>query len=124
MRQEEAHVEEALQILNVFSEGEAQCYQPPHFVAEVMGVLTRLRPEKAQANLRDLLNMDFQNVEMTAVYATACELSMELKHHIFDTLYHAVALNTPGAILVTADEAYYRKAQSIGRILRLQDYAA
>ena len=32
------------------------------------------------------------------------------------------ALNTPGATLITADMAYYRKAEGSGRILLLKDY--
>lgn len=35
---------------------------------------------------------------------------------------HAVALETQGETFITADEIYYRKAQSLGRILLLQDY--
>jgi len=124
LRQEEPNHAEALQILDVMARGDAECYQPPHFIAEVLGVLARLRPEKAQANLGDLLNMDFQGVEMAPVYVVACDLSIQLKHHLFDTLYHAVALNTSDAILITADETYYRKAQHLGCIQRLQDYVA
>lgn len=59
-----------------------------------------------------------------AFYQTGIRLSIELNHHLFDTLYHAVALHTPDATLITADEAYWRKAQTIGQIVRLVDYAA
>jgi predicted nucleic acid-binding protein len=122
LKAEENHVSKALQILNLFLVGEVECYQPPHFIAEVIGVLTRLRPEQAAENLTDLLNMDFHRVETSKSYATACSLSIALNHHTFDTLFHAVALETPGTIFITADEKYYRKAQSLGRILLLQDY--
>ncbi|MBS3952113.1 MAG: type II toxin-antitoxin system VapC family toxin [Methylomicrobium sp.] len=122
LKAEERHVQEALQILDRVLVGEIECYQPPHFITEVIGVLTRLRPEKAGENLTDLLNMDFHRVETSKSYATACSLSIELNHHTFDTLFHAVALETPGTTLITADEKYYRKAQSLGRILLLQDY--
>lgn len=81
-----------------------------------MGVLTRLRPEKANANLVDLLDMEFKSVETYQVYATACDLAIQLQHHIFDTLYHAVALHTAGAKFITADEVYFRKAQEKGQI--------
>lgn len=123
LRAEESHLNEALHIFNLFLQGEIACYQPPHFTSEMIGALTRLRPEKASANLTDLLNMDFHQVETAQVYATACELSLRLKHHTFDTLYHAVALNTPATTLITSDENYYRKAQGMGHIVRLQDYA-
>lgn len=122
LQADEQNFEEALQILNLIASGEASCHQPPHFTAEVMGVLTRLRPKKAAANLLDLLNMDFKTIETTTVYATACELSIQLNHHLFDTLYHAVALNTASSIFITADDTYYRKAQKIGQIMRLADF--
>jgi predicted nucleic acid-binding protein len=120
---EEDHLNEALQLLELFLNSEIGCYQPPHFIAEMIAVLTRLCPQQAVANVHDLLNMDFRYLETTEVYATACELSLSLKHHTFDTLYHAVALNTPGAILITEDEVYFRKAHSLGQIVRLRDYA-
>ena len=61
------------------------------------------------------------NFKSTAVYATACDLAIRLNHPLFDTLYHAVALHTPDATLVTADRRYFDKAQSIGQIVQLGD---
>ncbi len=119
---EEAHVNQALRLLDLFLHSEISCYQPPHFIAEMIAVLPRLCPEQAAACVHDLLNMDFRYLETTEVYAKACELSLSLKHHTFDTLYHAVALNTAGAVFITADEVYFRKAQSLGQIARLQDF--
>ena len=55
-------------------------------------------------------------------YENAMRLSRELKHHLFDTLYHAAALATPDAVLVTADAAYQRKAAGYGKIQLLRDY--
>ena len=65
--------------------------------------------------------MDFQRVESSAIYATACDLAIRLNHHMFDTLYHAVALHEPNATLITADCRYYDKARSIGQITLLGD---
>lgn len=48
-------------------------------------------------------------------------LAIDLKHHLFDTLYHAVALTHSDAVRVTADESYYRKARAMGRIVHLAD---
>ncbi len=53
---------------------------------------------------------------------TARTLPIEPNHHTFDTLFHAVALETQGTTPITADKKYYRKAQGLGRILLLQDY--
>ena len=42
---------------------------------------------------------------------------------VADTLYHALALHTEDALLVTADTAYARKAGHLGGLLPLQDWA-
>ncbi|MFA6094977.1 MAG: type II toxin-antitoxin system VapC family toxin [Candidatus Paceibacterota bacterium] len=123
LRPEEDHVSQALQLFKLVQEGGIKCYQPPHFIAEVIAVLTRLRPKQAADSLTDLLNIRFHRVETTEIYAKACSLSIEFNHHLFDTLYHAVAIETSGATFITADETYYRKAQRLGHIVLLQNYA-
>jgi hypothetical protein len=47
----------------------------------------------------------------------------QLKHHLFGTLDHAVALPVPGAVLVTADHRYVNKAQHLGQIAWLADFS-
>ncbi|MEI6746026.1 MAG: type II toxin-antitoxin system VapC family toxin [Methylococcaceae bacterium] len=121
-RAEEDNLEQAMAILDLLSQGKIVCYQPSHFITEVIAVLSRLCPEKASDDLIDLLNMDFHTVESTKIYVTACELSIQLNHHTFDTLYHAVALKTLDTTLITADEAYYRKAKNLDAIMLLQDF--
>ncbi len=65
--------------------------QPPHFVAEVAAVLGREKPDEAQDDLVDLLSAEHATVEDRGVYVAAIDLSIRLQHHLFDTLYHAVA---------------------------------
>jgi predicted nucleic acid-binding protein len=60
-------------------------------------------------------------VSSVSVLRRAADLSISLKHHLFDTLYHAVALEE-GATLVTADEAYFAKAKHLGGIELLADF--
>ncbi len=67
--------------------------------------------------------MDIPIVQSVHVYLTACKLSRELDHHLFDTLYHALALSLDDAVLVTADERYYKKASRRGRLVLLRDYS-
>lgn len=55
--------------------------------------------------------------------ATALDLTVRYQHHLFDTLYHAVALHTPGAVLITADERYYAKARLEGQISLLANFS-
>ena len=120
---DEDDLEAALGLLRASREEDVLFYQPPHFIAEVAAMLARKKPDEAQADLRDLLDTDWQCVESSAVYLTACDLAIRLNHHVFDTLYHAVALLTSETTLVTADRRYFDKAQSPGRILLLSNLA-
>jgi predicted nucleic acid-binding protein len=118
-RPDEADTGAALALLKAVGEGVVSLVQPPHFVAEVAAVLARESPHDAQRCLRDLLDIDMQLADDPQVMARAVDLSVRYTHHLFDTLYHAVALETPGAVLVTADAAYLRKAAPEGQIVSL-----
>lgn len=96
--------------------------QPPHFLAEVLAVLARETPDTVLRDLEDLQRVKWGVAETPTIYAMAASLAFRLQHHVFDTLYHATALATPGATFVTADHAYFRKARHEGRIERLADF--
>jgi predicted nucleic acid-binding protein len=85
-------------------------------------VLTRLDPDHALQNADDLAAMNITWAEPTVAYAQAIELARSLNHHLFDTLYHALALTIPGAELVTADRRYFDKARHLGQIAWLPDF--
>ncbi|MEQ1546731.1 type II toxin-antitoxin system VapC family toxin [Methyloglobulus sp.] len=95
--------------------------QPPHFIAEVAAVLARKKPIEADQDLADLLEVEMAIADEPTIYQQAIRLSIDLNHHLFDTLYHAVALETKGALLITADNVYYAKAKHLGRIKLLAD---
>ncbi len=122
-RAEEQNTLQALQILQFVKESRVAVIQPPHWLAEVAAVIVRLEPERARQAVSLLHALEFPVMTDVETYQKACELSASLKQHVFDTLYHAVALTEPGAVLVTADEQYYRKAHRVGRIVRLKDYS-
>jgi hypothetical protein len=69
-----------------------------------------------------LLEIEMAIVDEPAIYQHAIRLSIDLNHHLFDTLYHSVALETNGVILITADNVYYEKAKHLGRIKCLADF--
>lgn len=118
---EEQDVPQALALLDALKNSDIVLYQPPHWEAEIAGVLVRISPATAIRKIVALRSLAFTRVNETTVYATACDLAIRLNHHLFDTLYHAVALHTPDATLVTADRRYFDKAQSIGQIVQLGD---
>ena len=115
----EADSDKAIALLSAVREGTIDLIQPPHWLAEVAAVLTRLSPQTVGDDVADLYAMELPVLDTPDVYLTACELARTLGQHVFDTLYHAVALETPSATLVTADERYYRKAAARGSILLL-----
>jgi predicted nucleic acid-binding protein len=122
-RPTEQHAGLALQILEHSVLGVLPLVQPPHFVAEVCAVLARLKPAGAQDDLSDLLDIRYRTHATPETYVTALDLAIRYQHHVFDTLYHAVALHTPGAVLITADERYYNKARSEGQMTLLADFS-
>lgn len=102
-------------------DGSVELVQPPHWLAEIGAVLVRLVPQAASAHMADLFSMEVAVADSSQVYGTALDMAIDLKHHLFDTLYHAVAVHTRDAVLVTADDRYYRKAKRLGHIQRLAD---
>ncbi|MDS4041682.1 MAG: type II toxin-antitoxin system VapC family toxin [Candidatus Competibacter sp.] len=118
---EERDISQALVLLDALRNGGITLYQPAHWEAEIAAILARISPATAIKKMVALRALAFTRVNDTTVYATACDLAIRLNHHLFDTLYHAVALHAPEATLVTADQRYFDKAQSIGQIVRLGD---
>jgi predicted nucleic acid-binding protein len=115
----DADADVALRILDTLSAGAVQMYEPPHFLAEMAAVLIRHKSDAAHEDLADLQALLWERVEADEVYVDAVDLANRLQHHLFDTLYHAVALNVGDAVLVTADRRYWRKAKEIGRVVVL-----
>ncbi|MBI4985340.1 MAG: type II toxin-antitoxin system VapC family toxin [Rhodocyclales bacterium] len=122
-RRDEEHAQSALTILAGIDDGRVRMLQPPHFIAEMGAVLACEKPQEALADLADLMAVEFEQAGDPVLYETACTLALRLGHHLFDTLYHAVALHTPGAVLVTADRKYFDKARTVGDIAYLPDLA-
>lgn len=121
-RAEESHSLQALQILQFVKESRVAVVQPPHWLAEAAAVIVRMDPGRARQAVSLLHALEFPVVTGVEVYHKAFDLSASLKQHLFDTLYHAVALTESSATLVTADEQYYRKTYKVGRIVRLREY--
>ena len=113
----------ARRLLNGVRDGEFRLVAPPHFLAEVAAVLAREAPGTALRDLVDLQQVEVSIVDDAAALVRAVELAVATGQHVFDTLYHAIALEHPDAVLVTADERYWRAARAQGRIVRLADFA-
>ena len=62
LRDDEADMERALLLLGDIDAGRAHMVQPPHFLAEMGAVLAREKPAEAQADLADLLLLEFSHI--------------------------------------------------------------
>jgi predicted nucleic acid-binding protein len=115
----EAGTAQAEAFLHAFTSRSVELLEPPHWLAEVAAVVSRLAPEQASEITALLHALEVPVYAEADAYLAAVELSVRHRHHLFDTLYHGVALACPDTVLVTADEAYLRRARSAGRIVRL-----
>jgi predicted nucleic acid-binding protein len=111
----------ALELLGGVRAGEIDLIEPVHWLAEVAAVVVRVRPSAAKHTIALLEAFDLDIDGERETYELGCDLAIRLQHHLFDTLYHAVAIRH-GLDLVTADLAYYRKAKRVGSIRALRDF--
>lgn len=118
----EDDVDAALSLLQDIRSGEVEVLQPSHWLLEVSAVLVRKEPELAPRAIELLQAMAFATVPDDSILGRACTLAHSLSHHLFDTLYHAVALEHD-AILWTADRTYRRKATHLGKIRSLSSWS-
>ena len=117
----EPHSDRALTLLEGVREGQVEPLQPPHWFAEVAAVIARLDPKLAGTAIDLLDAMELPVSGEPAIYKRAAVLANKLNQHLFDTLYHAVALEHD-AMLISADRRYYRAARHLGRIVYLAEW--
>ena len=115
-------LEQALAIMKGVQNGAIKLLQPPHWLAEVAAVLSRENAATVVDDVALLQAMELPVADSTNVYQRACELAVMLNHHLFDTLYHAIALEHADMTLISADQRYARKARHLGRITLLAEW--
>ncbi len=120
----EADTNAATGLMKSIIEGREAVLQPVHWIVEVGAVLARLSPNTAADDVVMLHALQIPVIDEPAVLRRACELAVDLKQHLFDTLYHAVALEAGDAMLVTADDRYLRAARRVGRLMNLRQWQA
>lgn len=120
-RPTEQDVDKAIADSHLLDRAETKLFAPSHWVLEILAVLARIEPGIVNQALNALEDASPRVIADRRVMQRALDLSVTLDHHLFDTLYHAVALEV-GATLVTADKAYFDKAQGLGAIAFLPDF--
>jgi len=117
----EPDADRAANLLSAIRAGVIEMIQPPHWLAEVAAVVSRLRPETALHAIDLLDALDVAVAADGHIYKRASRIAIATGQHLFDTLYHAVALERD-AQLVTADERYLRKVRTIGHLMGLAEW--
>ncbi len=118
----EPDTEKASALVESVVRGRLEVLQTVHGLAEVASVAARLAPRTAVRDDEMLAALEFPTTDDPNVMRRATSLAIETGHHLFDTLYHAVALEHEDALLVTADDRYYGKAGRYGTIAALRDW--
>jgi predicted nucleic acid-binding protein len=118
----EAGTDKATQLMEMVIKGEQSVLQPTHWLVEVSAVLARESPATAADDVMMLNALELPASDEPQVLRRGVELGIELKQHLFDTFYHAVALENQDAVLITADQRYLRAARPKGQIMDLMDW--
>lgn len=118
----ESETEQATRLMGWVIEGHESIIQPVHWLLEVGAVLSRLSPESAEEDVAMLQALELTVDDAPEILVRACRLSIDLQQHLFDTLYHSVALETADATLITADERYLERGKKLGRVASLADW--
>jgi predicted nucleic acid-binding protein len=118
----EAGTVTATNLMEAVLKGEQPVLQPTHWIVEVGAVLARESPATAADDVTMLNALELPATDEPLVLRRGVELAMELGQHLFDTFYHALALETPAGILITADDRYLHAAREKGQIMHLMDW--
>lgn len=118
----EADTEKAFALIEAVVDGRLEILQPMHWLAEVAAVTARLTPQTAVRDVERLAALEFPTTDEPNVMRRATNLAIESKQHLFDTLYHAVALENDDAFLVTANDRYCMKVEGYGMITSLRNW--
>jgi predicted nucleic acid-binding protein len=119
----EPDTDKASALIESVVEGQQEILQPVHWLAEVAAVAARLTPSTAVRDVELMAALEFPTTDDPNVIARATSLAIETRQHLFDTLYHAVALEHADAMLVTADDRYHAKARRYGKIVALHAWS-
>ena len=116
--------ERAFALVETVVRGRLEVLQPVHCLAEVAAVAARLAPQTAVSDVEMLAALEFPTTDDPSVIRRATSLAIATNHHLFDALYHSVALEHEDALQVTADDRYYEKAKRHGTIVASRGWGA
>jgi predicted nucleic acid-binding protein len=97
--------------------------QPAFWRAHVAALVLRKRGVDVPETVETLLDVPTRDQRDADVLHLATDIAIATHAELFDTLYHAAAINK-GIELVTANSSYVERAGHLGHIRLLSDWAA
>ncbi|HEX3897518.1 MAG TPA: hypothetical protein VHW73_15085 [Rudaea sp.] len=111
----------ARQILSYVRDEQIGLVQPAVWATTLVGELVAFGLRDSATAAEEVVGMQVKVDNGPATLRHAVELANQLNRPVLQTIYHATALQND-ICLITADEAYFRRANHLGNILRLRDW--
>jgi predicted nucleic acid-binding protein len=113
----------ALEIREGWLAGRYSIVLPSLWFFEVGNILAMKQPALAAEVMRILTDYGLEEEPPAAIFPRAFELMKRFKVTFYDAAYHATAMNHSG-VMVTADDAYYRKTSRAGHVEVLANWSS
>jgi predicted nucleic acid-binding protein len=113
----------SLELLDYIHKKKVYVSQPWVWRAHVASIVVRKRGIDMRRVVDGLLDVEAREQNEPDVLRLAADLAVNLRADMFDTLYHAVAVDR-GIELVTANAEYAERAGHLGHIQLLSDWIA
>ena len=113
----------ARQILSYIRDNQIGLVQPAAWATILVGELVSFGLRDSATAAEEIIGMHVRIDDGPATLRRAVDLANQLNRPVLQTIYHATALQNE-IFLITADEAYFRRANHLGNIMRLRDWRA
>lgn len=113
----------AMELLHQVRTKQVHVVQPAIWRPHVTALLLRKRGVDPHAIVESLSTIESRDLNGANVLHLGTDVALKLRAELFDTLYHALAIDK-GIELVTANAGYAERAGHLGHIRLLSDWIA
>ena len=113
----------ALELLEQVHSKKMRLLQPSIWRTHVVARLPRKRGIAMHNAVEALFSLQSKELSNSHVLRNAADMASRLDADVFDTIYHALAIDR-GVELITANAAYVERARHLGYVRLLSDWAA
>ena len=114
--------ERALELRQIWLSGNCVIMLPSLWFYEVGNILGTKQRDLAPQLMEILTGYRFDEQRPETIYETTLGLMKKYGVTFYDAAYHAVAIHHSG-LMITADDAYYRKTSKAGHVAALRNWS-